>query len=101
MEVWSRGLESILENDKLIIDVPSADEILLEEALNIEKARYQTLEEIKTEIFKKYDILEQNEQEMYSKILNAHYLQNQELTKQDIDEIVKANKEVLYNDSKN
>ena len=101
MEVWSRGLESILENDKLIIDVPSADEILSEEALNIEKARYQTLEEIKTEIFKKYDILEQNEQEMYSKILNAHYLQNQELTKQDIDEIVKANKEVLYNDSKN
>lgn len=101
IDSWSQGLESLLENDKLIIEVPKEDEILSEEELKIEEARYQTFEEMKIEIFKKYDIFEQNEQEMYNQILYAHYSNNNELTKLDIDKIVRANKEVDYNDPRN
>lgn len=96
---WKTGLLSIIENDKLIVQKPDDNEILSKEELKIEEARYQTLEEMKHEIFKKHNITTQREQEVFSKILNAHYLKQRDLTKEDIDEIVKANKEVMSNES--
>ncbi|HHJ5064787.1 TPA: DEAD/DEAH box helicase [Enterococcus hirae] len=98
VQTWEKGLLEILSTSKLMVKKPATEDILSKDDLRIEEAQYQTLEEMKNEVFKKYGITSQEEQDVFNTILNAHYKAHKDLTKQGIDKIVRANREVMSDD---
>lgn len=93
-ELWQEKLQGIIENNKLVVTKPKDGEILSEDELRIDEAKYQNIDEMKHEIFSKYSISNDSDREMLTVIINAHYKNKNNVTKQEIEKIIKANFEL-------
>lgn len=56
--LWSEKLDNIIKDNKLVLEKPDESDILSEEELRIDEARYQSVEEMKNDIFKQNNITE-------------------------------------------
>lgn len=90
-ELWSEKLSNIIEENRLVIEKPKESEILSEEELRIDEAKYQSVDEMRNEIFRRYGITNSSDRIMLTEIVDAHCKNRTDVTKSDIEEIIRRN----------
>lgn len=92
--LWDTKLEDIISNNRLVIEKPKESEILSEEELRIDDAKYQSVDEMRNEIFRQYNITNSADRKMLIDIVDVHCKNRINVTKSDIEKIIKANIEL-------
>ncbi|MGG5329786.1 hypothetical protein IGI46_000916 [Enterococcus sp. AZ163] len=89
--LWSEKLQDIVETNKLVVEKPKESEILSVEELRIDEAKYQSIDEMRNEIFRRYNITNSADRMMLIEIVDAHCKNKNNVTKRDIEKIINAN----------
>ncbi|OUZ17288.1 hypothetical protein A5868_002228 [Enterococcus sp. 12F9_DIV0723] len=89
--LWDEKLNDIISQNRLVIQKPEESDILSEEELRIDKAKYQNIEEMRNDIFRRYNITNTSDRIMLTEIVELHCKNKINVTKSDVEKIIRAN----------